>query len=687
MADTSNLSNYLKDVADAIRVKKESTEQIPAANFDTEILGLETGSDTDDATATENDLISPKTAYAKGQKITGAIIPKYDKYYSGELTEHDLNLNELLINNVFCVLPDDIFIVYIDLSDGFKIKVIDSNTSALSEKNITDYTGTESEIPITMKCSNLEDSDGCYNLCLMTRQNKSVFTYIFKLDKSTGFLSSNYSRHTSAYQYIYAPLNCCFANKSANIVTWVGCEDPNNVAIYRINKDCSITAVTHMPGQTDFYWIGAVEFSPDDKYICYNNSHAQDYGCAIMAKLSNNYTYEATLKFQAFTVWVIINASYLVEITNKSAKLYRYSVKSNKLNLTYINDVADTPLTEMGKHFTQVSVLANGYYAIQRSEIIYIYKFDESSETVSLVQTIEGFTSSTLNSYSIQYNKDGVISIYTIPYTSYLYSLTKDSEVFYNTKYSSIADDKVLSGYIYFNSNGMSVGTMPNNKELVYSQSEQSQIIPLGYTSGGVIPAYPQTSEDYLSCILLSNEILTGNTITNLAYIESSGTQYIDTEIVPTNNTVVEMSIKKAGNAVDWERFFGVNGAIELLRRYTNSNIKLRVNGTEIGNISFPSTSFTKIKFGQGQVVVNDSDTTSYTNTFTTSSTAYLFRANGEAIYGLMQLQYCKIWENGVLIRDFIPVKDFNEVICLLDKLSGKFYYNKGTGTFIGGVE
>ena len=645
------------------------------------------GTDTSDADATPNDILSPKTAYVNGQKIIGAIIPKYDKDYSGELIKHDLNLNELLINNVFCVLPDDIFIVYIDLSDGFKIKVIDSNTSALSEKNITDYAGTELEIPITMKCSNLEDSDGCYNLCLMTRQNKSVFTYIFKLDKSTGSLSSNYSRRTSAYQYIYAPLNCCFANKSANIVTWVGSEDPNNVAIYRINKDCSITAVTYMPGQTDFYWIGAVEFSPDDKYICYNNSHAQDYGCAIMVKLSNNYTYQATLKFQAFTVWVIINASYLVEITNKSAKLYRYNVKSNKINLTYINDVADTPLTEIGKHFTQVSVLANGYYAIQRSEIIYIYKFDENSETVSLVQTIEGFTSSTLNSYSIQYNKDGIISVYTIPHTSYLYSLTKDSEVFYNTKYGSITDDKVLSGYIYFNSNGMSVGTMPNNKELNIEQLDTKQTIPEGYTSGGVIPAYPQTTSDYNECLITCNEILTGKSINILQYIQSSGTQYIDTGVVPTNNTAVEMSIKKVGNTIDYERLFGINNIYELIRRDRATAFELRFNGHDTNNvdINISTTDFTKLKFGQGQIDLNDEELGSYSNSFTTDKTAYLFYANGADRYGIMQLAYCKIWEGDELIRSFIPAKDFDNVICLYEEVEKKFYYNKGTGNFMGG--
>lgn len=173
-------------------------------------------------------------------------------------------------------------------------------------------------------------------------------------------------------------------------------------------------------------------------------------------------------------------------------------------------------------------------------------------------------------------------------------------------------------------------------------------------------------------------------------YIESTGTQHIDAGIKPNQNTKVECEfyivkpstgefLYGARNA-GAEAQFGcyINSAGEVEPRYGSTNMT-KMAGVMSGNnvIIQDKTTFT----------LNSKSQTGSEQEFTTNYNMQIFGVDTGGTVGSLcdsgtRIYYFKIYDDGSLVRDFVPSIDTSGVICLYDKVSETYFYNAGSGTF-----
>lgn len=75
-------------------------------------------------------------------------------------------------------------------------------------------------------------------------------------------------------------------------------------------------------------------------------------------------------------------------------------------------------------------------------------------------------------------------------------------------------------------------------------------------------------------------------------------------------------------------------------------------------------------------------------NTFTSAYDLCLFSGSNGSSLNNGRLYYFRLYENNVLVRDFIPCRMLDtNTVCLYDKVTDTFFTNAGTGTFVAGPE
>ena len=533
MADTSNLSNYLKDVADAIREKKGTETQIPAANFDTEILSIESGMDTSDATAYPSDIISPKTAYVRGQKITGNIIETTENL---GVAVKDTNIIDFSSDDIYALNSEGYF-VYKNFNGYLCLGKLQEDGSAI----------------------NIMTSDVTFELCTMTEiitfENQN---YIFLIRYNNGG-SFNVDKITLGQNEATLDKNISTINVGSFPGATTGCsglaiklmQDNSYVLVFTFNAsnderifwpkvfsvDFSLNEIIYNEKYTPSgYWYGAYYSSGEivvniDIYMTSVKTLLVTFSSKQTSDNVNDYTNGLVLSntFDELHRFGSSSSSGSAYVLGNLDKFLAFTLNSTGVTLKEYDVLSDYSLIQTlpldiskgEKSFVHLFVYkSNDFYVLRISDASKNYKFvyidAKTYATIFETELRPNYSAMGIrlpvstNPSSIIYRKTSTLlvsSLYDMEGTRRL-SLNDGNYTYYNTYNSDITPNEVLQDKIVYSSKGKIVGTMPNNGELNYNSSTEEQIIPAGYTSGGTIAPAPLTDTEYNECLELSQQIL-----------------------------------------------------------------------------------------------------------------------------------------------------------------------------------
>lgn len=189
-----------------------------------------------------------------------------------------------------------------------------------------------------------------------------------------------------------------------------------------------------------------------------------------------------------------------------------------------------------------------------------------------------------------------------------------------------------------------------------------------------------------------------------LDYIEATGTQWIQTNLLSSNfsSKIIKCEIgimpTSGSSARAYSTWIGCQQNLQYLLRSDYGKLCTYAGG----NINYPITMVDNTMYDMSftadynnnviNMVINGTNY-NYTGTYWGSNATgiTLFASHaGEAPWdtelGLGRLYYCRFYDNNNLIRDFIPARRKSDnVVGLYDKLNNVFYTNSGSGSFVAG--
>ena len=176
---------------------------------------------------------------------------------------------------------------------------------------------------------------------------------------------------------------------------------------------------------------------------------------------------------------------------------------------------------------------------------------------------------------------------------------------------------------------------------------------------------------------------------TELEYIETTGTQWINTGFIPDQDSRIVCEFVRLGGDGIWGTRHSTASRNFALRGISSNfqpgyGDKLLSTGIAL-DTKWHISDLNKNIFSLDGVVAAEFEYV----TFTAPKSIALggINANNKFYYGEGRYRTCQIYDNDVLVRNFIPCKTEDGRIGMYDTQNAVFHGNAGTGEFIAGAE
>ena len=184
---------------------------------------------------------------------------------------------------------------------------------------------------------------------------------------------------------------------------------------------------------------------------------------------------------------------------------------------------------------------------------------------------------------------------------------------------------------------------------------------------------------------------------TQVEYIESNGTQYIDTGFKMNQDSRVKMRVQPTAKPSSYGWLFDGRDAggkaskgVIYFNGYWCADYNVALSATRYSFTTVSPLDILNIDYDKNSCTINGETGTFEAETFQSTTNLVLLALNTAGTVNFFvnaKLYSCQVYDNGTMIRDFVPCKNSSGVLGMYDLANNAFYQNAGSGTFAAGAD